>query len=93
MVIDPIESVRLLSDRSVYYPMMRLSEIKDEGTVLVYLQTFITILFELLLDFHWVILQVVAGGGGFFPIRIQIPTNIGGDISVIFELFPPRFGG
>ena len=32
-VIDPIESVRLLSDRSVYYPIMRECEIKDAGTV------------------------------------------------------------
>ncbi|CAB4001226.1 Inositol-tetrakisphosphate 1-kinase [Paramuricea clavata] len=30
VVIDPIESVRLLSDRSVYYPIMRECEFKDE---------------------------------------------------------------
>lgn len=35
MVIDPIESVRLLSDRSAYYPIMRECEIKDEGRELV----------------------------------------------------------
>ena len=34
-VIDPIESVRLLSDRSVYYPIMRECEIKDAGTVFI----------------------------------------------------------
>ncbi|XP_028396256.1 inositol-tetrakisphosphate 1-kinase-like [Dendronephthya gigantea] len=30
VVIDPVESVRLLSDRSAYYPIMRQCEIKDE---------------------------------------------------------------